>query len=317
MYYFFLGRLLATNSDLAAEYLPELCERSYEEGNYLTLLFIIHHATDDKLIEDILVRTMIELDHLPTATLRRDETARFASLVSELPESVLSGDSVDKKRAEKRQAMDDIEEEHGNAIERPEGEGAEHVSSMFRVLKNNKILGQVLRNQHGNLPKSDIEEIVETIADSSFRIVNLLLKDEAEIRNAARYIKAKWPDADLGEVRQMLEFLSFIWTMTHIEQAVQAVSVPGISDAVDRVVARNNSPAYEIFGYYYKLDCAEVLTKHERDILAQLYGKHRDQFVKRVLSLRTQSYMNTHRSKPSIEQSICSVLGIKYKAQLR
>ena len=318
MYYFFLGRLLATNSELAEEYLPELCAHSYEEGIYLTLLFTIHHATDDKLIEDIQIRTMMELDHLAIATLREEETSRFASIVSELPESVLSGDSIEKARAEERQAIDNLEEGQGNESDRPEDEGAEHVSaSMLRVFKNNKILGQVLRNQYGKLPKGDIEEIIETIADSSFRIVNLLLKDEDEIRDLALYIKAKWPEAELPHVQQMLTYFSFVWTMMNIEQAVQAVCVPSIREAVDAVVARNDSPAYEIFGYFYKLDCAQALTRRERNILAKLYRNHRDQFIKRVLSLRTQFYMNTHRSKMSVEQSICAVLGIRYRARPR
>ena len=318
MYYFFLGRLLATNLELAEEYLPELCSRSYEEGVYLTLLFTIHHATDDKLIEEIQIRTMMELDHLAIATLRKDETSRFASIVSELPKSVLSGDSVEKARADERQAMDNREEGQSNEPDEPEGKGPEQVSaSMLRVFKNNKILGQVLRNQYGKLPKGDIEEIVETIADSSFRIINLLLKDEAEIRDIALHIKARWPKAELHEVQQMLTYFSFVWTMMNIEQAVQAVCVPGIREAVDAVVARNDSPAYEIFGYFYKLDCAQALTQRERAALAKLYRNDRDTFIKRVLSLRTQYYMNTHRSEMRVEQSMCELLGIRYRARPR
>ena len=37
-----------------------------------------------------------------------------------------------------------------------------------------------------------------------------------------------------------------------------------------------------------------------------------DEFVRCVLSLRTQHYMNTHRSKTPIEQSVCSLLKLNY-----
>ena len=74
--------------------------------------------------------------------------------------------------------------------------------------------------------------------------------------------------------------------------------------------------AYDIFGYFCKLDSGEALTSNIRDHLDELYKKHRDDVVKRVLSLRTQSYMNTHRSKTSVEQSICSVLEIQYRPRL-
>ena len=313
MYYFFLGKILATNSALAKEYLPELCKHSYDEGNYLTLLFAIHHATDEDIIEDILLRTMVELDDVAVATLDETETSRFINIVSELPESVLSDDSVEEERAKARRQNGDHAAEEESEVEGPEGKEAGQVrASMLRILKNNKILGQVLRNQYGKLQKSQIEEIVEAVADSSFRLVNLVLKDKDEIRKIALSIRAKKPEADLTQVQQILRYVSFMWTMMNIEQAVHAVNVPTIREAVDAVVARNRTPAYEIFGYFNELDSAEELTSDERDKLAVLYKEHRDQFVKRVLSIRTQSYMNTHRSRTSIEQSICSILGIKY-----
>ena len=313
MYYFFLGKVLATDAALAEEYLPELCEHSYDGASYLTLLFAIHHATDDKIIEDILLRTMVELDDVAVATLDEKETSRFVSLVSELPESVLSESSVEEERAKERRQSDDRDSEQEGEAEGLQAREAGLVhAGMLRILKNNKILGQVLRNQYGKLEKKQIQEIVEAVADSSFRLVNLMLKDEEEIRKLALHIRAKKPEADLAQVQQILRYLSFGWTMMSIEQAVHAVNVPTIREAVDAVVDRNGTPAYDIFGYFNELDSAEELTRRERDKLAKLYSGHGDEFVKRVLSIRTQAYMNTHRSRTSVEQSICSVLGIKY-----
>lgn len=314
MYYFFLGKMLATNSDLAETYIPELCDHSDVDGNHLTLLFAIHHATDDKIIEDILVRMMVELENVPIATLDRDETSRFKSIVAELPKSVLSGGSVEEERAKARQTRDNLEEAQDDE---PHEEEHEEIDGdplrMLRTFKNNKILGQVLRNQAGKLPRDQIEEIVETISDSSFRLINLMLKDEDEIVSVAEHFHARFPEADLDEIQQMVRSLSFLWTLANIEQAVHAVNVPSIREAVETVVNRNGTPAYDIFGYFCKLDSGETLTSHIRDHLDELYNKHQDDFVKRVLSLRTQSYMNTHHSKTSVEQSICSVLEVQYR----
>ena len=289
MYYYFLGEMLATNSDLAETYLPELCDHSDVDGNYLTLLFAIHHATDNKIIEDILVRMMVELESVPIATLDRDETARFKSIVSELPTSVLSGGSVEEGRAKTRQTRDNLEKAQDDVPEEHEETDGDPLR-MLRTFRNNKILGQVLRNQAGKLPRDEIEEIVETISDSSFRLINLILKDEDEILGIAEHFHARVPDADLDEIQQMVKSLSFLWTLANIEQAVHAVNVPSIREAVETVVNRNGTPAYEIFGYFCKLDSGETLTSHIRDHLQELYKKHQDDFVKRVLSLRTQSY---------------------------
>ena len=318
MYYYFLGKLLASNPVLADQYLPELCEHSYSEGEYLALLFAIHHATDIRIIEEIVLMTMVDLDHLPVATLDEDETRRFASIVSELPRSVLSASSVEEERAREREVLQDLEEAEGEEPQRDEDdEDVAVAQAMLRVLKNNRILGQVLRNQYGKLPKREIEQIVQTIADSSLRLVNVLLKDEEEIRELAEHIHARCPEADLWEVQQMLGAWSFLWTMINIEHAVQAVSFPGVRDAIDEVVERNGTPAYELFGYFCKLDSGEQLTWQTREELTNLYNQHPDEFVRRVLSIRTQWYMNTHRSSTRIEQSICSFLGIGYRFRPR
>ena len=139
-----------------------------------------------------------------------------------------------------------------------------------------------------------------------------MLKDEDEIRRLALRIVAESPDIDLDECIRLLTFFSFVWTVICVEQAVHAVSVPGIREAVYSVVARHNTPAYKILGYFCELDNAEELTTSERDSLKALYPERRTDFVGRVLSLRTQNYLNTHRSRPEIAQSICSILEIPY-----
>ena len=313
MYYFFLGKLLATNAQLATDHLPYLCENSYDEGNYLTLLFAIHHATDDTLIEDILVRTMVELEDVPVATLGRAETSRFKDFVSALPISVLSDNSVADERANARRRQDSADDDEDTQADADDSEPEDPTAaSMLRVYRNNKILGQVLRTQYGKLPKTRIAEIVQTIADSSFRQINVLLRDEEEIRVVAQHIHTQYPENDFDSVKQMLTLWSFMWTMMNIEAAVEAVNVPSIRETVADVVARNSTPAYEIFGYFYKLDSTVALGNSERDALAAVYKRHRDLFVKCVLSIRTQDYINTHQCPRPIEQSLCAMLGIEY-----
>ncbi len=315
MYYFFLGKLLATTPDLSAQYLADLCDHSYDEGNYLTLLFAIHHATDDALIEDILVRTMVELEAIESATLSKRDTTRFTKLISELPQSVLSRDSVEEQRARARRERD-----NDDATRSPDGDSdGDDASpdSVLRVIRNNKILGQVLRTQYGKLPRHRIEDIVETIADSAFRLISLLLHDEDELHCIALHLQAQYPDADLEKLKEFVTAFSFLWAIINIELAVHAISVPNISEAVEAVVARNSTPAYDLLGYFCMLDVARALSARERDVLRALYNTHGDMFIRRVVSIRTQDYMNTHRSHPSIEQSICSILKIRYRARLR
>ena len=316
MYYYFLGRFLAHNREMGDPIVHQMCEDSHREANYLTLLFTIHHTTDSSIIDDILLHTMCTLDTVEPAVLNREETRRFNRIVGALPENILSADSVEEARAEERARQDALDSRHvaEGAVE----DAPEHspVNAIYRILKNNKIMGQILRNKYGNLERSKIKETIEVVADSGLRLVNYILRSEEEISEVALFIKAQHPDWDTAKIKRGLELFSFLWTMVNIEQIVNAINVPEIGEAVDSVVSEKATPAYDLVGYFNQLDNANELTEAERDKLAALLKERDDMFIKRVLSMRTQHYMNTHRSKAMTEQAICSLLDIRYQQRI-
>ena len=103
-----------------------------------------------------------------------------------------------------------------------------------------------------------------------------------------------------------------MWTIINVENIVKSINFPEVSASIHNVAERTGTPAYDMIDYFTLLDAAPKLTDKEKTKLAKLLAKHPDPFVKRVLSIRTQHYMNTHRSRASMEQAICSLLGIKY-----
>ena len=317
MYYYFLAKYLAGHPVEGKPIISAMCENIQQEGNYLTLLFVIHHATDKSIIDDILVRTMVTLEEVQAASLNREETKKFASLLHALPENVLSGNDVSQSRRQVRAAQDEIdrirEDDNGEEVDL---EQDIPINAIYRVLKNNKIMGQVLRNQYGNLERDRIEEIIDVIAESGLRVVNCILSDEAEMTTWAGRMKEKYPEWDIAKIREALQWGSFLWTMINIEQIVEAVNAPEVREAVNAVTLRHKTPAYDLVAYFSQLDSAKELTGRERDQLRHLMRHHKDLFIQRVLSIRTQHYMNTHRSRAQIEQSICATLEISYMPRM-
>ena len=322
MYHFFLGRFLAKESPENKAILERICDAPHVSANYLTLIFTIHHTTNYQLIDEILIRTMYSLDRVGPARLERDETRIFEDIVDMIPESVLSDGNIEAAREHERLERDDsldhsVDTYDDVSSDDDQTEMMEVVNDCYRVLRNNEIMGQILRNKYGVMPRGKIEEIVEELSDSGLRVVNLVLKDSDQISEMARYIIAKNPEYDLEEIKRALQAFSFIWTMGNIERIVHAVNIPEIRQSIDEVVKRAGAPAYDLVGYFALLDSSTTLGDHEKEELARLLKKHRNhRFVKRVLSTRTQRYMNTHRSKAQVEQAICSLLEIKYIPRL-
>lgn len=312
MYYFFLGRFLSKNREEHKIVIENMCKESYTNSNYLTLLFIIHHTDDNQIIDDILLITMCTLDAIRPAILNHEETKRFGRILADGSKNILSRNSVAEEREKERNARDIRDHQDESEEENEQTEHEEPVNDVYRILKNNEILGQVLRNKCGNLEKTKIEEIIEIIADSGLRLVNFVLKDEKEIAEIARYIQQKHPTYDIHRVEMVLRVFSFLWTMINVEKIVSAINHPEIRETVNEVVRRRLTPAYDLIGYFSQLDSTEKFTEEMKNKLGDLLKKHDDPFLKGVLSIRTQRYINTHRNKASIEQSICSLLGIKY-----
>ena len=289
-----------------------MCDKSYRSANHLILIFTIHHTKNLGIIDDILIRTMCTLDSIPPAILDCEETKRFSNILHSLQRNILSEKNVSKER-EKERSCRDIRDKSGNNSNTEKVEENEFVNSIYKILKNNDIMGQVLKNKYGSLEKEKIKEIISVIADSGLRLVNVFLKDEGEISNMAKYIKKKYPNYSMTQIRNMLSFESFLWTIINITRLVRSINIPALKEVLDEIVCEKNNPSYDLIGYFSQLDRIEELEKKEKEDLRKLLKIHgNNDFVKKVLSLRTQYYMNTHRTKEPIQQAICSLLGIKY-----
>lgn len=322
-YYYFLGMFLAKHRTECADIIESMCDSTYLPRNYLTLLFLIHHTESREVIDGILVRTLCALDGVEPARLDRAETRRFQQIVNGLPKNVLSGNNVEDERRREREIRDAMEgddgpDTNGDWIGEDASEDAQG-NAIYSILKNNEIVGQILRNQYGLLERDRVQEIVEIVADSGLRLVNSVLKDETEIEEMARFVKEKFPDEEMEKILRILRVLAFIWTGINVNRIVDAINVPEIRESVDAVVKERDNAAYDVIGYFYQLDSAEELTNDIRRRLKRLLKKHDDQFIRWVLAFRTQHYVNTHKSDYRIEQSVLDLLGLQkaLPAQLR
>ena len=70
---------------------------------------------------------------------------------------------------------------------------------------------------------------------------------------------------------------------------------------------------YDLIGYFLRLDTIEEFSKNEQKQLKDLLNKHRYDFFRKVISIRTQRYLNTHQVRTPVEQAVCSSLKIRYK----
>ena len=310
MYYYFLGEFIATHNEEGKPIIEKMCENSHIEVNYLTLLFAIHHARDNEIIDGIMLQTMCALDIIAPATLDREETKQFRNVLEELPKSILSKRSVIEERKKVRDSLpeEELQEDEETSIV---DEETSIVNDVYRILKNNKIMGQILKNHYGAIEKTKVAEIISIIASSGLRLVKMTIQEEEDLGQLILYIRDKHPTWPVNRIQRTVERLAFLWTVGNIEMIVKEINLPEIREAVKTVVNQESTPAYDLVGYFSQLDSGEQLREQDRRTLKDLWEEHEDPFIRRLLSLRTQIYMNSHKSDWKLERQICSVIGIK------
>ena len=318
MYYYFLGKFLAKNGKKHQELIEGMVDQSYIASNCLTLIFIIHHTSDDEIIDDILLRTICALDHVKPSELHRQEAKIFDEIVAAIPSQVLSGNTVEFEREKERDKRDRRELNEQSEIDNEEEKESHHyVNDTYRIMKNSEILGQILRNKYGSLERKKILEIIETIADGGLRLVHLILGHQQEMNDLAHFIHEKNPNDSLDEIKRTLRVFSFLWTMNNVEKIVYSLNKPEIRSLVEEVVTEKNTPAYDLIEYFLRLDTIQEFSANDRKKLRSLWNKHRYPFFQKVISIRTQWYLNTHQVHAPLEQAVCSLLGIKYQSKMK
>ena len=108
--------------------------------------------------------------------------------------------------------------------------------------------------------------------------------------------------------------------MSNIERVVSSINKPEISPVIKELSLLKNTPAYKIIYYFFSLDTSENFTKRNKEQLEGLVREYQGKehsFLHRIISIRTQQFINTHEIESSVYQSVCSTLKIDYKPKFK
>lgn len=325
-YYYFLGQYLAKNYKDNKKLVSDMIEKSYKKNNSLSLIFTIHHAQDLEIIDEILVHTICAIDNVEPARLDKDETRIFRELLSNIPKKLISDQPVNKERDNERKLRDKVESQ--NDIETKENENDQYLlNQIYQCYKNIEILSQILKNKYGSLEKTKITEIVEIICDAGLRLAKILLSEDMKVEELIEYIQKQYMASDefdaskskqsqLDDIRRAVMSRVFLWVMSNLERTVSSINKPEINEIIEDIKNRRDTPAYEIIHYFYSLDTAKKFDEDKKELLKNLIKKHDEKsmfFLHKILSIRTQHYINTHEIKAPMKQAVSSLLKIDYK----
>lgn len=329
-YYYFLGKFLAENYDEYTAIVEKMIASSFAKHHSLTLIFTIHHANGSHIIDELKLHTMCSIDAKNPAKLTPEETHIFSKTL----DHVITDDFVEKEDINHERR---IERENRNKIENKQSqdlsesisddylEGNSLIHQVLQCNKNIEILSQILKNKSGSLKKKDIKEIVETICEAGLRMASILITEESEIEQAAKYVHELYMQSDdydpssnksikINDIKNLFVMRLMLWVVNCLEKSVNAINKPEIEQIVTEIANSNDTPAYKLIHYFYQLDTTKTFNKDLKDEFEQLlklYPKKQYSFVRRLIQLRTLQFERTHKVKEHYRQAIFAALGLK------
>ena len=323
VYYFLLGYYFARHPSDRDLYIQDVVDKSYIRDNTFVLIFAIHHAYDEDLIDRVVRCTRGAVKKEKVATLDKEEINMLEVALLEVPEDVVSRRSVEVERRIERDRRDEVEAIglDGSVDEGTEGVG-EIVNDTLRALKNMEIMGQILRNKYGSLSRDRLKEIVRTIADAGLRLVSVITSGESIVR-FEDYLVERMKDIDgggkgveLAVVRKAFRGLIIELIYIVVRRVAGSIGKRELEAVVDEVVGDKGTTAYDLIGAFYWLGAAEDVEKPLVDRLVRLLKackRRRNRIARRLISVEVQRYLNTHWVDERLRNRLFGALELVYR----
>ncbi len=179
IYYYLVAKHMADHihDETGIDDILDLCIDIHDEQKANILIFIAHHIKAPQFIEATQMALTTALEKQKLVTLTRDDD--YYKLVNELCESlkkeiVSPGEKIDpEKEREKMLAKRDendklmAQEEKINPNELPE-----EIQNMNKSLRSIEVVGQIVKNRQGSLPKTQIKNMVSEMYKTAFRTIS-------------------------------------------------------------------------------------------------------------------------------------------------
>lgn len=322
-FFYCLGKYLASSID--EKTIEKLCSNIHKKDYSYILIFIIHHTTDVRLLEEIQLHCMISFDNISPVTLSTEETNFMTDLIDNLPNKILASKSTNEMRKEERKLQDEYEEE--NSKDEYEDNLSETTSNdvdeILKAYKIIEVLGQIVKNRAGSLEKKKIKELVNEVEELGFRILSFVLSelknDEFEkwLETRLQALENQTTETPIkAEKRKQfiqfnVKFMSTAIIMGMLTKIFSSVATEKIMEIQKEVSSQKNTVAFDFLDILFHLQY-KGLTHDFTNEYSKKFKDTKNIWAERVFSYFVQNYMNTHHIKVDEKQKISHLLGIEF-----
>lgn len=301
----------------------KLCDNLHIEKNANILIFITHHSTDNKLIEELLLASMIPFENRSPITLDKNDpfftflTSFISSVKNDI---VLRNTNPDEYRIKRLKEIDERKSQENEKDKKKyqltdEDFKDPTIVDITQTLKVITILGQIVKNQHGTFEKEKLIQLIESAYLACFRLINffssMLIDAKDEILDTlTKKIgdSATRNDIIQKEVSDFLYFLGYKMCLSSFANLMQAIGTSSLKTLYDIAAERIGSPAarlitFSIKTYYDRMSIPEL------ESLMEEYKNN--PVATHIIKARVANHLYNNHVPYDKKQKISSICNIK------
>lgn len=190
IYYFFIGKKISDsylNSNEVQNKANEFFNKMYREDYANILVFISHHTREPWITEKIVDKLKSVFTELDEATLEMDTLLFMKSFYSNIGKIIIEHkNDISENRKKINEKLDELEEEYKiNKKHEDEYDHPQLFKNIQNLFKGLEIVGQIVRNRHSSLKKSELSFLIKESIFSGLRFLHYFIQVSDITKNRA------------------------------------------------------------------------------------------------------------------------------------
>ena len=319
IYYFLVAKYMADNihSEKGVNDILDLCINIHDEQKANILVFIAHHIKNPQFIDATQLALTSALEMQDPVTLRRDD--KYYTLLNELCESlkkeiVAPDEKIDpeKERENMLKRMDEREKLIPKEKVNPNDLPIE-IQNMNKSLRSIEVVGQIVKNRQGSLPKTDIKAMVKQMYETAFRTIGYFgtIVEADRTQMIDDIIKNKKEGVSNDEIKKKLdtffEITSLNFCLFVFSKIINSVGTKELRATFTQIAMEIGTPAAKLVSFSI-ISCFSKIAIPE---LKELVDELKDNPVAMsIIRARVRSYLYNNHVAFSDRQKIIQTVNL-------
>ena len=303
IYYYLVAQKIAAvvATDFGRNEIKKLCNNLENDKCANILVFITHHSKDSILIEEATLATMLPFEEITPITLDKGKEyyKLLESIVEQLKDNIIPAEIDPIKEREKNwEQRDKIEKNLPTRDDEDLSTLPQEIIVMRQAIRALEIVGQIIKNRKGSLPRTQLIDMVTELYFTAFRTIGFFGKlvtntqDEIieNLKNDSNEYETK---ARMKErLNIFIQLYSLRFCLGIFSKVIHSVGLSELKEIFNEVAIKIGTPAAKVLSFSINTCYGRMSYGELQRIYKEMKG---NPVVLRILKARVKSYLyNNH-----------------------